>query len=234
MSKEVKQKKPLNNSLIIKRVAFDAVFAALTALLYAVFNIGEIIKTPFFPSFLEINISMIPVIICAFMLGPWDAALCVIIRCLIKWLYPGTNTGFVGEIADIIIGLSACIPAGIIYHKTEFKHKTLYAFLSVIICWVLSGVISNIFINIPWYSKFYFQTNYYKDGVPDVLIGMVGAATNIITFGKVSISKENFMFVYILFAVIPFNLMLSFIVVIITAPIHKRLKVLYDIIGSKV
>ena len=41
------------------------------------------------------------------------------------------------------------------------------------------------------------------------------------------------MFYYIMFAVIPFNLFLSLIVVGVTVPVHKRLKVLYENFGLK-
>lgn len=219
--------KRITNPFSIKRIVFVAAFAAITSILYAFVKIdGKFI--PFFPNFLDINISMIPVIICAFMIGPWDAAICVILRCIMKWVLVGTGTGYVGEIADVLIGLAACIPAGIIYHKTSLKHKGLFALMSVVIGWVLMGIISNIFINIPWYSSFYFKTDYYKDGVPDALIGMTSDAIKTITFGKVDgLTKDNYMMFYILFAVIPFNLLLSLVVVLLTAPIHNRLHVLY-------
>ena len=38
---------------------------------------------------------------------------------------------------------------------------------------------------------------------------------------------------YIIFSIIPFNLMLSVVVTIFTALVHKRLKYLYDMIGRK-
>ena len=213
----------------IKRLVFDAVFAALTTVFYIFFKIeGKFI--PIFPSFLDINFSMIPVIICAFMIGPWDAAICVVIRCLLKWLFVGSGTGYVGELADVLIGLAACIPAGLIYHKTNFKHKGLVALASVVVGWVVMGILSNLFINIPWYTALYFKQNYYKTGVPDALVGMTSDAIKTITFGKVTITSANYMPTYILFAVIPFNLILSLGVVLITAPVHHRLKVLYDIV----
>ena len=213
----------------IKRLVFDAVFAALTTVFYIFFKIeGKFI--PIFPSFLDINFSMIPVIICAFMIGPWDAAICIVIRCLLKWLFVGSGTGYVGELADVLIGLAACIPAGLIYHKTNFKHKGLLALASVVVGWVLMGIISNLFINIPWYTALYFKQNYYKTGVPDALVGMTSDAIKAITFGNVTLTSQNYMPMYIIFAVIPFNLILSLGVVLITAPIHNRLKQLYDIV----
>ncbi len=216
-----------NNKDIIKRICFDAIFAAITYVLYAFVKF----PLPIFPSFLDINISMIPVIICSFMLGPTDALILVIIRCLIKWIFPGTSTAFVGELADLLIGLSCAITSGIIYHKTNLKHKTLYAFLSVIIMWVIMGILTNVFINIPWYSYLYFNTNYYQDGVPLPLINMCEDAFKLISFGNIQeISQNNFMLYYIIFAIIPFNLLLSIIVVIVTALVHKRLKIIYDMI----
>ena len=95
------------------------------------------------------------------------------------------------------------------------------------------GVISNIFINIPWYNNFYFKSNYYKEGVHPALVSMVNAAVHNITFHNVTVTKDNFMVNYIIFAIIPFNLLLSSVVVGVTALVHGRLKVLYDYIDEE-
>lgn len=217
-----------SNSEIIKRLSFVAAFSAITCVLYIFLKFN----LPIFPSFLDINLSMIPVIIAAFMLGPLDAAIILVIRCLIK--LPMSSTGYVGELADLLIGLASALPASFIYHKCSFKGKTAVAFISVVVCWVLMGVISNIFINIPWYNKFYFKQDYYKDGVSEVLLGMCTDGFRLITFGHApTVTNNNFMLYYIVLGVIPFNLFLSLIVVIFTSLVHKRLKSLYDMIGRK-
>ena len=41
------------------------------------------------------------------------------------------------------------------------------------------------------------------------------------------------MMYYLLFAVLPFNLLIALVVTGITALVHKRLRVLYDMIGKK-
>lgn len=202
----------------IKRLVMVAAFSALTTILYIFVKF----PLPIFPSFLDVNISMIPVIICSFMLGPIDASICVLIRFLIK--LPLSSTAYVGEIADLIMGLATCLPCGIIY-KTKLKHKTLIAFLAIPIMWVLSGILTNVFINIPFYIKFYF------DGDMTPLLGMCSDAFKLISFGKINnITLDNFMMYYVLLAVIPFNLLLSLIVIIVTLPVHKRLRSLYDMI----
>lgn len=200
----------------VKRVVMIAIFSALTTLLYIYVKF----PLPIFPSFLDVNISMIPVIICAFVLGPIDASICVLIRFLLK--LPLTSTMYVGELADLIMGLGTAIPCAFIY-KSNCKYKTLFSFISVPVMWVGLGIITNIYINIPFYIDFYF------DGDMTPLLGMCTDAFKLISFGRITnITFDNFMLYYILLAVIPFNLLLSIIVIVITAPLHKRLRIVYD------
>lgn len=201
----------------VKRLTFIAIFAALAVVFYSFI---PKIKLPIFPPFLEINFSMIPILICAFMMGPIDATVCVVIRFLVK--LPMSSTGFVGELADVLIALPVVIAVGLIYHHTTLKRKTLLSLVSVVVIWVLMGVITNAFINIPFYSEFYA-------GGMEMIVGACGDAFKVISGGVIQdVSVDNFMFYYLLCAVIPFNLLLSLIVVVITLPIHHRLKVLYD------
>lgn len=203
----------------VKRISFIAIFASISTLLYCYVKF----PLPIFPSFLDMNFSMIPILICAFMLGPWDACVCVILRCLLKWILPpGTGTGYVGEVADVLNGLAVVIPAGLLYQKSNGKHKTFLAFMISILSWLIMSIIANIFINIPWYTQLFFK----GDMTP--LIGMSNTAFKLISFGKIEATEQTFMICYIFLAVIPFNLLLSSIVVLCTALIHKRLKVLYD------
>ena len=64
----------------IKRLTLVAIMSAISGVLYCFlkFNI------PIFPIFLDINFSMIPIIIVAFMLGPIDASIVVLIRFIMK------------------------------------------------------------------------------------------------------------------------------------------------------
>ena len=212
-------------SFNVKRAVVDSMFGAITAVLYMFAKF----KMPIFPSFLEINLSMVAVIICAFMLGPIDASICVLLRFFAKIIFMGTSTQYVGELTDLLLGLVTVLPAGIIYHHTNLKHKTLLSFILVIACWVVGGILTNIFISIPFYTKLYA-----KWGGLDAIIGASRDALKLISFGHITnVTKSNFMFYYIFFAVIPFNLLLSGLVVLVTAPVHKRLKNVYDIVGTK-
>ena len=203
----------------IKRVAFLAIFSAIGSLLYCYVKF----PLPIFPSFLDVNFSMIPIIIATFMLGPIDGIVIVIVRFILKLLLVGTGTQYVGEIADVILGVVTALSCGLFYKFYKGKYKSILSFAIVVITWVISSILINAFINIPAYVQLFFKGNW------DILIGMCKDAFNIITFGNCpDITKENFILWYVILAVIPFNLMLSLIVVGITALVHKRLKYLYD------
>ena len=104
--------------LSVKRLSFVAIFSALSSVLYLFLKF----PLPIFPSFLEINFSMIPIIICAFMFGPIDAVVVVVIRFVIKLITISSHTAGVGEIADIIIGILVSLVAGSIFNYTKLKH----------------------------------------------------------------------------------------------------------------
>ena len=203
----------------IKRIAFLAIFSAIGSLLYCYVKF----PLPIFPSFLDVNFSMIPIIIAVFMLGPVDGVIIVIVRFIMKLLLVGTGTQYVGEIADVILGVVTALSCGLFYSFYKGKYKSILSFTIVVVTWVIASILINAFINIPIYVELFFKGNW------DILIGLCKDAFNLITFGNTpDINKENFILWYVILAVIPFNLMLSLLVVGITALVHKRLKYLYD------
>ena len=203
----------------IKRIAFVAVFAAISSLLYCYVKF----PLPIFPPFLDVNFSMIPIIIAAFMLGPIDGVVIVVIRFVMKLILVGTGTQYVGEIADVILGIVTTLACGFTYKLYKGKYKSLISFVVAIVTWVVSSIFINVFLNIPIYVELFFKGNW------EVLINMCKDAFNLITFNNCpELTVDNFILYYVILAVIPFNLMLSGVVVGITALVHKRLKVLYN------
>ena len=203
----------------IKRITFVAVFAAITSVLYCYVKF----PLPIFPSFLDVNFSMIPIIIAAFMLGPIDGVIIVVIRFIMKLILVGTGTQYVGEIADLVLGVITTTSCGLVYMFYKGKFRTLLSFATVIVSWVICSIVLNIFLNIPIYVELFFKGNW------NILIGMCNDAFSLITFNNCpEITQNNFIFYYVILAVIPFNIMLASLVVAITALVHKRLKVIYD------
>ena len=126
------------NLLIIKRMVMISILTALSLVLYIV---GPKFSLPFFPSFLEINFSMLPIFIGLFMLGPVDALGIVLLRFLIK--LPFTSTVYVGEITDFILG--AIIIGGTYLGMRLFKNKNIFTFLFAFVFWIIGGLVSNLF-----------------------------------------------------------------------------------------
>lgn len=214
--------------LSVKRLSFVAIFSALSSVLYLFLKF----PLPIFPSFLEINFSMIPIIICAFMFGPIDAVVVVVIRFIIKLITISSHTAGVGEIADIIIGILVSLVAGSIYNYTKLKHKSLIALICGALVWIISSMISNYFFNLPIYLELYFNGNEAP------LIGLISTGVNgfikFFSFGTASdiiIDSSNYVSYYIWVAVLPFNILLSAIIMVFTGLVHKKLKALYDYIG---
>lgn len=100
---------------------FTPRFMAKTALLAALaaFLMTLEIPLPFAPSFYQIDLSEVPVLLGGFALGPL-AALCIeLLKNLLYLLFKGTITAGVGELANFLIGLSLVLPASLFYRKKK-------------------------------------------------------------------------------------------------------------------
>ena len=191
-----------------KQMSVIGVFSALSIILYyfGKFNL------PFFPSWLDIQFSEIPALIISFMYGPFSGALIILVRFFCK--LPGTSTVGVGEMADLLIGLTLVITAGLIYKK----HRTIKGALCALAIGMLFGTfvatVSNWLILIPAYK-----------GIAGYSQAMLtGAMDGIISGSKGVVTDDNFMLYYLFVAVIPFNLFRYTLVFIITFILYKRLK----------
>ena len=208
----IKKEKQLNKSERIKRIAAIAILSSLSYVLYIVkFNLPFI-----FPSFLEIQFSNVPVLIGGFLYGPIAGVIIVIVRMILK--IPFTSTAGVGEIADLIIGIAIVLVSSLIYQKNKTKKNAVKSLVVVNITWTLVGLISNWLFLIPFYIFFYF------DGSVEALVGLLSVIPNI--------TVDNYMWKYLLFGNLPFNLVLSTVVNVVTFLVYKRVSFLVHDLGS--
>ncbi len=157
---------------------------------------------PFFPPFLKLDMSDLVALVTAFSMGPMAAILVVLIKNIIHLLR--TSTGGVGEFANFVIGVAFVLPAGLIYYKNKNKRNAILGLIAGTITMALIGALANYYILIPFYSNF----------MPiDAIIGMARAANPLIVSVKT----------YVLYAVIPFNLIKGVIVSIVTLVIYKKI-----------
>jgi riboflavin transporter FmnP len=196
------------------KIAVIANLAALSTLLYFFIKF----PLPFiFPSFLDIQFSNLPAIIGGFMFGPAAGSLIVIVRQVIK--LPFSSTAGVGELADLLIGLSTVITSSVIYKRMRNKKGAIIASLAGMAVWVIVGILSNYYILIPFYIEAFFNGDI--NGLLSLLSVVPG------------INEDNYLWRYTIYTVIPFNLFLSFVVYGMTFILYKRLVHLIEHINEK-
>ena len=196
-----KGEKKMNKKMNVKHMIQIAMLGAVATILM-------LFEIPlwFAPSFYEIDLSEVAVLVGSFAMGPLAGAFIELIKILLNFVLNGTITAGVGEMANFFIGCGLVVPAGIIYKKKKSRNSALIGMGVGILVMTIIGSLLNAFVLLPAYSKAFQMPM-------EVLVGMgtsVNAAiTDLTTF--------------VLFAVAPFNLLKGFIVSIITALLYKKI-----------
>lgn len=198
----------VSNTQKIKKMVMVAILAGLSVALYYFpkFNL------PFLPNFLDFHFSNVPIYIGGFLFGPVSGALIVVIRFLAK--LPATQTFAIGEIMDLIIGLSTVLVASIIYHHHKTKKSAIVGLSLSTLIWTGVAVLINWLFIVQFYIELFFGGD---------IAGFVGYLSMI-----PGIDGTQFMGPYLLFAIIPFNLILSLLVSMITFILYKRISIIYE------
>lgn len=201
----------------IRKITITAFLAALSSVLYYFVKFPMALLIPIIPPFLEINFSMVPVLLGGYMVGPIYGLVIVVIRCLVK--LPASSTAFVGELADLLIGVIAVLITSIIYKKYKTKKGAFISLSFGCLGWIITSLLVNAFILIPTYINLYFNGN--VNGLVSLLSAIPG------------INADNYLLMYILFGALPFNTILSICVCIITFVVYKPLhKLILSIAGT--
>ena len=118
----------------------------VTAMLSAVAVVLQYLEfgVPFVPSFLKMDFSDVPELIGAFMIGPEGGVVICYVKNLVHLLV--SQSGFVGELSNFILGASFSITAGMIYHYHKTKKGALAACIVSAIVMAAVSLPSNYFI----------------------------------------------------------------------------------------
>ena len=156
------------------------------------------------PPFIKMDFSEIPVLVGTFAMGPVAGAVMEGVKILVKLLLKPTSTGFVGEFANIVIGCSMVVPAGMIYRLRKTKKGAIEAMAVGTILMATVGAMINALVMIPFYSRFMPLDNILE----------AGAAIN---------PAVSSVWGLAIFCVAPFNLLKGVIVSLLTALVYKRI-----------
>ncbi len=196
--------------LSVSKIVQIALLSALAVVFYYIPKF----PLPFFPGMLKVQFSMLPTILGGFLLGPIGGILIVVIKFLFKLL--STQSAAVGEIMDLMIGISVVLVTSSIYRSKKTKKSAIIALGLGVVTWVFVGVLLNGVMALPVYSKLY--------GINAVL-GMMKMIPGV--------TEENYVMKYLLFGCLPFNLMLSIVVSIVTYFVYGKLGYLFEKMDSK-
>ena len=172
-------------------------FLAYTAIFSAMAGVLMFIEIPLFfaPSFYEIDLSEIPIMICTFYLGPVSGVVAELLKIIVKLVFKGTTTAFVGDFANFVVGCSFVLPASCIYHMKKSKRGALIGMIAGTLVMTIFGSLFNAVYLLPTFAE---------------LFGMPLEAIN-------SVST------LVLFCVVPFNLLKGIIVTVLTMLLYKRI-----------
>ena len=185
-----------------RRAAYVGIFAAMAAVLMY-FEL----PLPFAPSFYEIDLSEVPVLICSFSLGPVAGVVCELVKVVLKLLLKGTSTAFVGDFANFVVGCSFILPATVIYHRCKTKKGAMIGMATGTVVMSVFGSLFNAVYLLPAFATLY--------GVPLEQLVAMGTAVN---------GMINSVSTLVLFAVVPFNIVKGAIVSLLTTLLYKRVE----------
>ncbi len=190
----------MERSSKVKKTVFVGMMGAVsTVLMMLNFSL------PFVPGFLKFDISELPALFAGFFLGPVSGCSVIVVKVLLKLLFQGSDTAYVGEAMNIMGSVCFVLPASLIYRWKHTKKGAVIAMTVSSVLVSIAFIFINAYIAFPLYSKLY--------GMPmEVIVGMGSAINPMIT------DVPTLM----LFSVFPFNLFKHGVTSFVTYLIYKK------------
>lgn len=164
------------------------------------------IPLPFAPSFYKLDMSEVPVLIGCFAMGPLAGSFIELVKIVLNFVINGTMTAGVGELANFCLGCAFCVPAGMIYRQKTTKTGAVTGLVSGTLIMTFLGCFINAYVMLPAYAKAFSWPL-------DTIIAM-GSEVN---------AGITDLFTFVMFAVVPFNLLKGIVVSIIVLLIYKKI-----------
>lgn len=182
-----------------RRLTYCAMFAAIaTVLMYFEFPL------PFMPPFLKIDLSGIVTLLAAFMFGWVPAVLITLVKDFIHFF--SSTTGGVGQLADFLMLSAFSVVVSFFYRKKHTRAGAVMGLAVGSVVMTIVGVFTNKYMLIPFFSN-----------VMPIEAILEACATVNPLIGDIN--------TYILFGVVPFNLIKCVLLSLVTMLLYKRLSV---------
>lgn len=189
------------NNKFTKRMVKMAILAAI-AFLLMMFEI----PLPFAPAFYKLGFDEAAVLLAGFSMGPLAGVIVEFLKIALNLVFQGTETAFVGEISNFIVGICLVVPSAVYYQRYKTRRGAYIGMGIGIVCMMIGGALCNYFIALPAYSYFYH--------LPMKVLIQMGTAILPAVHDKLT---------FVLFMTIPFNFVKGAVVSSIVALIYKRI-----------
>lgn len=160
---------------------------------------------PIVPSFYQLDISDAIILIGGFSLGPMAAIAMEAGKIILNIIFQGTNTMFIGEMANFLMGCSFILPITLLYKRGAKMKQLFLAFILGIISLIIVGALTNYFILLPLYANVY--------QLP---------LQSMIEMGQVINPNVHDLATFVIFMSIPFNLIKGILITVVTLALYKR------------
>ena len=133
----------------IQKLIYTAMLAAVAGVLMSLeFSVTMM------PPFYKVDFSDVPSVIAVFLMGPVSGICVEVIKLLIKLITVGTNTMYVGELANLIAAFLFVWPLWFLYQKLGANRKAaVEALLLSIVIRTACACFINANITLPLYAK---------------------------------------------------------------------------------
>lgn len=101
---------------------------------------------------LKIDLSDVPALMGAFAFGPMAGVAIEGLKNLLILVVKGTGSGFIGEMANFIIGVSLVVPAAYVYHRNKNRKNALLGMALGFVSVQIVGIIANVYFLLPAYG----------------------------------------------------------------------------------
>lgn len=198
----VKEKTASSEKTNVTKLTIIAMLAAVAVVLqYLEFGV------PLVPSFLKMDLSDIPELIGAFIIGPFGGVLICLVKNLVHLLV--SQSGFVGELSNFMLGAVFSLVAGFIYRHRKTKAVALAACLAATAAMALVSLPTNYYIVYPIYAKLF--------GGMQTILGLYQAI----------LPSADTLWKALLIFNVPFTLVKGLLCVFVTMLIYKPLSRLF-------
>ena len=158
------------------------------------------------PDFYGIDFSEVPVLIGAFSYGPVAGIIIEGLKILVKLTIKPTSTFLVGELANFLVGLAFIVPASIIYVRKKTKKRAIIGLTVGALTMASTAALLNAFVLLPVFA---------------VMMGL--HINDFVALWHMIFPFIDNVFTFMVFSIVPFNLLKAILVSVIVVIIYKRI-----------